>query len=274
MQKLLTITVALIVGLTLGISLRPGSPSAIGDAAVAPNGGGGGACAATNGDVNADGNIDLSDAVSILGYLFLGNPPALLPACSGPPVAEVRRDSPLGVLLVLLDLVEGLKEISVPPSCGGTPSVCCTGGNPQADCGPLKFELVDLPLVSTGSDPSRFPFTLRLRIRTTNDLPVNVFGADCGLMIDTTLGNPIVELRGEMVFQTPTADDPRPVTFGPLVLDGLEAADMTLGGGFACTQLNLGLGWVANLLSSVVEDHFRDLSQKGVCQPWLGCQRP
>jgi hypothetical protein len=121
MQKCFTITAALIAGLTLGISLRPGSPSALGGAAVAPKGGGGGACAATNGDVNADGNLDLSDAVSILGYLFLGNPQTLLPACSGPPVAEVRRDSPLGVLLVLLDVFDGLNGIPVPPTCGASP---------------------------------------------------------------------------------------------------------------------------------------------------------
>lgn len=41
-------------------------------------------CAAQNGDVNADGTVDLSDAVTILGNLFLGNPRRLPPFCSSP----------------------------------------------------------------------------------------------------------------------------------------------------------------------------------------------
>lgn len=42
-------------------------------------------CAAKNGDVNADGNIGLSDAVTILGNLFLGNPRELVGLCALPP---------------------------------------------------------------------------------------------------------------------------------------------------------------------------------------------
>ena len=39
-------------------------------------------CAEKNGDVNASGAVDLSDAVTILGNLFLGNPTELLPLCA------------------------------------------------------------------------------------------------------------------------------------------------------------------------------------------------
>jgi hypothetical protein len=38
-------------------------------------------CSSQNGDVNADGHVDLSDAVAILGNLFLGSPSELLPLC-------------------------------------------------------------------------------------------------------------------------------------------------------------------------------------------------
>jgi hypothetical protein len=38
-------------------------------------------CARQNGDVNADGTVDLSDAVTVLGYLFRGDPPTLVPLC-------------------------------------------------------------------------------------------------------------------------------------------------------------------------------------------------
>lgn len=38
-------------------------------------------CSAKNGDVNADRAVDLSDAITLLGKLFLGNPPQLPPLC-------------------------------------------------------------------------------------------------------------------------------------------------------------------------------------------------
>src|SRR5262245_1498073 len=41
-------------------------------------------CASQNGDINADGKVDLTDAVTILGNLFLGNPTELLPLCTAP----------------------------------------------------------------------------------------------------------------------------------------------------------------------------------------------
>ena len=50
--------------------------------AVGEQGGGEASCAAKNGDVNGDGNVDLSDPVTILGNLFLGSPAMLMPLCS------------------------------------------------------------------------------------------------------------------------------------------------------------------------------------------------
>ena len=51
-------------------------------AAGGGQGGGGATCSSVNGDVNADGRVDLSDAVTILGYLFLGSPAELAPLCA------------------------------------------------------------------------------------------------------------------------------------------------------------------------------------------------
>jgi hypothetical protein len=50
--------------------------------AVEGQAGGAEKCAAKNGDVNASGAVDLADAVTILGNLFLGNPAELLPLCA------------------------------------------------------------------------------------------------------------------------------------------------------------------------------------------------
>ena len=45
-------------------------------------------CSSENGDVNADGKVDLSDAVTILGSLFLGSPTELVSLCA-PPAAPL-----------------------------------------------------------------------------------------------------------------------------------------------------------------------------------------
>jgi hypothetical protein len=73
MGKLLAIAlVSISVGLFLGLHIRSESPIALA---------GGAECAAQNGDVNADGKVDVSDAITILGYLYLGNPGDLMPLC-------------------------------------------------------------------------------------------------------------------------------------------------------------------------------------------------
>jgi len=79
MKKVLMALAFLVAGWTLR-SLFEGAWSR----AEAGGVGGGGVekCAAINGDVNASGAVDLADAVTILGNLFLGNPTELVPLCA------------------------------------------------------------------------------------------------------------------------------------------------------------------------------------------------
>ncbi|MBI4604895.1 MAG: DUF1566 domain-containing protein [Planctomycetes bacterium] len=75
MKKTPAILVAFCHGVVLGwLFDRVGSP--------AEAEGGEEECAAENGDVNADGTVDLSDAVTILGHLFVGNPTELVRLCT------------------------------------------------------------------------------------------------------------------------------------------------------------------------------------------------
>lgn len=74
MQKLLTIVLSIAVGFVLALFVLQPGPVALGGAEEK--------CAARNGDVNADGRIDLSDATTVLGNLFLGNPTTLAPLCA------------------------------------------------------------------------------------------------------------------------------------------------------------------------------------------------
>ena len=90
MKKLAAISLALLVGFVAGrFSHQPVEAQAAED------------CATENGDVNADGGIDISDAISILGNLFLGDPPTLAPLCeprgpSGSPTPARRPYSVTG----------------------------------------------------------------------------------------------------------------------------------------------------------------------------------
>ena len=78
MKNVLAGLLLLGVGVAVGRFEGGASPAE----AVRAQGGGVASCAAKNGDVNGDGNVDLSDPVTILGNLFLGNPTELLPLCA------------------------------------------------------------------------------------------------------------------------------------------------------------------------------------------------
>ena len=75
MKRFLLVSLSAFVGAVLAVVLL-GLPLT-----VRAGGGGVEKCAAKNGDVNADGAVNLSDAVTILGHLFLGSPTELVPLC-------------------------------------------------------------------------------------------------------------------------------------------------------------------------------------------------
>jgi hypothetical protein len=81
MKGFLVLFLAVGVGVQIGRMLEGGSKPA---AAGGGQGGGVTKCSSQNGDVNADGKVDLSDAVTILGNLFLGSPTQLVPLCPQP----------------------------------------------------------------------------------------------------------------------------------------------------------------------------------------------
>ena len=82
MKRLCSLAFAVVLGIVVDRVLVG---VAVTSAAGGGQGGGVEKCAAKNGDVNADGNVDLSDAVTILGNLFLGSPTELVGLCAAPP---------------------------------------------------------------------------------------------------------------------------------------------------------------------------------------------
>src|SRR5258706_11200884 len=85
-------------------------------------------------------------------------------------------------------------NLADPASCGGSPSVCCTGGSPVAPCGPLQFDFVlrvgeSGPTVTASPDPDAVDVDIPMRLKTLADLPVTVpVVGDCGIHIDTAAG--------------------------------------------------------------------------------------
>src|SRR5206468_987985 len=77
--------------------------------------GGGGVekCAAKNGDVNADGGVDLSDAITILGNLFLGTPPELPPLCVPPDLAAQVKELESQLAMTQASLVACQSELTI-----------------------------------------------------------------------------------------------------------------------------------------------------------------
>jgi hypothetical protein len=81
MRRVLVLLLAVGVGVVLGRMFDGVSSTA---EAGGGKGGGEAKCASENGDVNADGEVDISDGITILGHLFLGNPTELVSLCATP----------------------------------------------------------------------------------------------------------------------------------------------------------------------------------------------
>ena len=116
-------------GLVLGFYLRGGTPAAIAGQPEEK-------CAAENGDVNADGALDLSDGVTILNFLFQGNPTELVPLCD-PPELTARIEE---LETQLAETQDRLDECRAESSRLGLPDTGQTGCytcSSAAVCGPL-----------------------------------------------------------------------------------------------------------------------------------------
>src|SRR5207244_2303802 len=90
----------------------------------------------------------------------------------------------------------GTIEFPVPANCGGQTPVCCPGGSPKPNCGPIDIDItthaddngdrLELKPIENGHE---LDVTLRARVKTATPLPVKVpIVGDCELSIDTLPG--------------------------------------------------------------------------------------
>jgi len=161
-------------------------------------------------------------------------------------------------------------DLNVPASCSGSPTVCCPGGTPLSPCGPLQFDFVAQPgdapteVISSADGctcSNRYNVTLRARVKTISDLPVNVFGTDCNLHIDSTAGsNQQVQFDFQVMF---SCDHIRMGPVGTVAVSGTEAADFSLSGGVGCQGFNPGTSFYNSVLQETIS---QNLSFAALCR--------
>ncbi len=161
----------------------------------------------------------------------------------------------------------------VPSSCSGSPTVCCTGGVPIANCGPVQFDVAAKPgddprlVLTPGQGMSRIDATLRGRLQTVTDIPVTVLGASCFVKVNTAPGpKPDLQLDVPIALaQDATAGTTR-LEAGPVTITRLTAEDVSITGSLACTLASLGLSFYLDTLKSALQDTIKQQLQASLCR--------
>ena len=208
--------------------------------------------------------------------------PGGFPAAEREPNAAQVRVSQTGLAAITADpaaligaLVGGMGlTFDVPANCGGSPSTCCPGGNPVSPCGPIVIDLVAQPgdqprlVVTPVSGQSRLDVTLRARVRTAMDVPVNVpLAGDCGLAIDTTAGS-VDDIRVDLpvsFVQDAMAGTTR-IEVGTVNITQLASEDVRLNGGFGCQFASLGIGFFIGTLTDTFAGAIQDAITEQTCK--------
>ncbi|MDB4953956.1 MAG: hypothetical protein JWO36_1525 [Myxococcales bacterium] len=123
------------------------------------------------------------------------NPNAVQVRVTQSGLAAVSADPAQVIGPLVGNAVNGVIKFPVPGSCGGTPEICCVNGQVVANCGPI-----DIDLVKRMTDPARLvlapqqnqgvlKLTIRARVKTETDIPINIGSTHCKLHVDTTADN-------------------------------------------------------------------------------------
>jgi MYXO-CTERM domain-containing protein len=165
-------------------------------------------------------------------------------------------------------------SFNVPADCAGSTPVCCPGGNPQTPCGPVDIDLAAQPgdtarlEIAPAQGASRIDVTVRARVKTEMDIPVNIFGGDCGIAIDTAPGpDPDIELVAPVnLVQDATAGTTR-IDVGTVAVNQLTTDDVTINGSdFRCIIGNVGLGLFLGTLQSTFAGAIQSAIQDQACK--------
>jgi len=145
-----------------------------------------------------------------------------------------------------IDLLTASGNVATSVSCGGSLVLNCAGGTPSTSPAQIQFLRIS---VSESDDGVALPnttysFSATLSAATLTDIPINLPLGDCGMKIDTSQGSsPTITVTGNLNFASHASGDPiDEVDFSNVAITGLEAADVSLDGGFSCSIANIGTG--------------------------------
>lgn len=189
-------------------------------------------------------------------------------------IAAVEAD-PAGLLGGLIGGggAPGVVEFPVPPSCGDT-AVCCPGGTPSPDCGPI---LIDLNKQGTEADrleinpvqgADQIDVIVRARVATAMDLPVGASGVNCLVAIDTTAsGTESLTLSAQLqLLQDANAGTTRLEVASVTVTD-FDDGDIDIKqGDFLCIFGGLAKGTIVDQFVGALEDGVKGAIEDQLCK--------
>lgn len=168
----------------------------------------------------------------------------------------------------------GPLEFDVPASCGGNPAVCCPGGNPVSPCGPIVIDLTrqagDAPRLELRpvQGASRLDVTVRARVRTRMDIPVQIpLIGNCGIAIDTTRGSvPDLKIDVPLNLRQAATSGTTRLEAGDVAVSQLTSEDIRLTGSLGCQAASLGIGFFIGTLTGTFSDAIKDAINGQLCK--------
>jgi hypothetical protein len=188
-------------------------------------------------------------------------------------IAKVTADPAAVIGPLVGGAMNGVITYPLPASCGGNPSICCPGGNPQAQCGPLQ---IDLRMMN--GDPARLTITpvqgasrmdmiIRARIKTLMKLPITYSGIDCDVDLDTTRsGSPDLRIDAQLNFTQDATVGTTRVSASGVTVTQLDSGDVSLSGNFLCVIGGAFIGAFTGTLQSQVATQIQDTINSSLCK--------
>jgi hypothetical protein len=170
--------------------------------------------------------------------------------------------------------VNGVLKFNAPVSCTGTTPTCCPNNTPKNPCGPIDIDLKlnpgDLPRLELkpSQGNGRLDVTIRARVKTETDIPVNVpVAGDCTLAIDTTAGTTKdITINAPISFVPDATTGTMRISVGTIALTNLATEDVKLRGGGLCGIVNIGLGLFLGVLTDQITSAVQSTIQGQTCK--------
>ena len=210
--------------------------------------------------------------------------PGGFPAAKRTPNAGQIRVTPTALAMISADpaavigplvgnAMNGVIDFSVPGSCSGNPKICCVNNQPAAACGPLQIDLVKRPTdqprltLTPVQGANRLDMTIRARVKTKMNLPIEYSGISCNVGIDTTKGSQAdLRIDAQIAFAQDTTVGTTRIQASGVSVTQLESADVSLSGGILCSIGGAFIGAFTGTLQDQIAAQIQDTINEAVCK--------